>query len=70
VEERWLHGQLVKRRHQRKVKYTITRMWWGNRGELYDVLERQGFNRRVQTAFIERVNLTIRQGVSLLTRRT
>jgi hypothetical protein len=61
---------LVKRRQNRKVKYTITRMLWGKRSELYVVLEQFGFNRLVQTAFIERVNLTIRQGVSLLTRRT
>ena len=33
-------------------------------------LELHGFRRLIQTAFIERVNLTIRQGVSLLTRRT
>jgi hypothetical protein len=70
VDENLLHGQLVKRRQNRKVKYTITRMLWGKRSELYDVLEQSGFNRLVQTAFIERVNLTIRPGVSLLTRRT
>ena len=70
VDEGLLHGQLVKRRQNRKVKYTITRMLWGKRSELYDVLEQYGFNRLVQTSFIERVNLTIRQGVSLLTRRT
>jgi transposase-like protein/IS1 family transposase len=70
VDEDLLHGQLVKRRQNRKVKYTITRMLWGKRSELYDVLEQYGFNRLVQTSVIERVNLTIRQGVSLLTRRT
>jgi IS1 family transposase/transposase-like protein len=64
------HGQLVKRRQNRKVKYTITRMLWENRQDLYDNLELHGFRRLIQTAFIERVNLTIRQGVSLLTRRT
>jgi hypothetical protein len=45
-------------------------MWWGKRSDLYDLLEAHGFRRLVQTAFIERVNLTLRQGVSLLTRRT
>lgn len=45
-------------------------MLWGKRRELYHVLEQHGFNRLVQTSFIERVNLTIRQGISLLTRRT
>jgi transposase-like protein len=69
VDERLQHGQLVKRRKNRKVKYTITRMLWGKRSALYEVLEQHGFNRLVQTALIERVNLSIRQGVSLLTRR-
>ena len=64
------HGQLVKRRQNRKVKYTFTRMLWGKRRDLYDSLVVHGFRRLIQTAFIERVNLTIRQGVSLLTRRT
>ncbi len=70
VDERLLHGQLVKRNQNRKLKYTITRMLWGQRHALYDTLEAHGFRRLIQTAFIERVNLTIRQGVSLLTRRT
>jgi hypothetical protein len=45
-------------------------MLWGKHCELYDVLEQYGFNRLVQTSFIERVNLSTRQGVSLPTRRT
>jgi transposase-like protein len=42
VDERLPHGQLVKRRQDRKVKYTITRMLWGKRSALYDVLEQYG----------------------------
>ena len=64
------HGQLVKRRERRQVTYTLTRMLWGKRSDLYDLLEVHGFRRLIQTVLIERVNLTIRQGVSLLTRRT
>lgn len=70
VDDRLLHGQLVKRRQRRKLVYTITRMRWGKRADLYKVLEAQGFTKNIQTAFIERLNLTLRQGVSLLTRRT
>lgn len=70
VDERLLQGQLVKRHERRKLTYTITRMLWGKRQALNDLLEDQGFRRLIQTAYIERVNLTIRQGVSLLTRRT
>ncbi len=70
VDERLLQGQLVKRHERRTIAYTITRMLWGKRQALNDLLEDQGFRRLIQTAYIERVNLTIRQGVSLLTRRT
>lgn len=70
VDDQLPLGQLVKRQEHRKLVYTITRMRWGKRSDLYDVLEKHGFTRNIQTAFIERVSLTIRQGVSLLTRRT
>lgn len=70
VHDELQYGQLVKRRERRQVTYTLTRMLWGKRRDLYALLEKQGFQRLIQTAFIERVNLTIRQGVSLLTRRT
>ena len=65
-----LHGQLVKRRKNRKMVYTLTRMRWGKRSDLYAILEQHGFSKNIHTAFIERINLTIRQGVSLLTRKT
>jgi IS1 family transposase len=65
-----LYGQLVKRREKHKVTYTLTRMRWGKRSDLYTILENHGFSKNIHTAFIERVNLTIRQGVSLLTRKT
>lgn len=58
VDERLQLGQLVKHQEHRKLIYTITRMRWGKRSELYDVLEKHGFNRTIQTAFIERINLT------------
>jgi hypothetical protein len=51
---------LAKRREHRKLTFTITRMRWGKRSELYQVLEAQGFAKTIQTAFIERLNLTIR----------
>ena len=65
-----LHGQLIKRRRHRKLKYALTRMAVGERRQLYPILRQNGLRSIIQTAFIERVNLTIRQSVSLLTRRT
>lgn len=63
-------GQLVKRRERGWVTFTLTRMLWGTRRMLDERLARHGFRATIQTAFIERVNLTVWQGVALLTRRT
>jgi IS1 family transposase/transposase-like protein len=68
-----LYGQLVKRRNKPRnddTPYTITRMKWGRRSQLFDRLQAQGFNETIQTAFIERINLTIRQCVAPLQRKT
>ncbi len=67
------YGQLVKRRNKKKgdgKPYTITRMQWGKRWQLFQTLRELGFRETIQTAFIERVNLTIRQGVAPLSRKT
>ena len=64
------YGQLIKRKEKRKLKLTMTRMLWGSRRGLNAILEAYDFLKNIQTAYIERVNLTIRQGISLLTRRT
>jgi len=45
-------------------------MVWGSRRQLTEVLWAHGLTYRIQTAFIERVNLTFRQSVAPLTRRT
>jgi IS1 family transposase len=70
VDEQLLYGQLVKRTHRRKLVYTITRMLWGRREELTRNLRAAGLSGLIQTAFIERVNLTIRQAVAPLRRKT
>jgi len=64
------YGQLIKRKQGRRGTFTKTRRLWGTRHGLKVALLASGFRNTIQTAFIERVNLTIRQGVSLLTRRT
>ena len=45
-------------------------MWCGEWEHLKDGLQALGLSRKINTAFIERLNLTLRQGVSFLTRRT
>jgi transposase InsO family protein len=42
----------------------------GQRWQLFQTLRELGFRETIQTAFIERVNLTIRQGIAPLSRRT
>jgi hypothetical protein len=68
-----VYGQLVKRRNKKKddkTPFTITRMKWGWRWQLFRTLREIGYLDKIQTAFIERVNLTIRQGIAALARKT
>ena len=65
-----IYGQvkkIVRRRRLVRVEHT---MLLGEQQNLKDRLLSLGFSGRINTAFIERLNLTIRQGVSLLVRRT
>jgi transposase-like protein/IS1 family transposase len=64
------HGMLIKRKHKNRKTITQTRMAYGKRCNLFDKLQAVGLRRLIQTAFIERVNLTFRQGVSALSRKT
>jgi IS1 family transposase len=70
VSDDLLYGQLVKQRKSRKSGFAIMRMLWGKRKDLNAVLMLHGFAQLIQTAFIERVNLTIRRGVAPLMRKT
>ncbi|HNB53534.1 MAG TPA: integrase core domain-containing protein [Anaerolineales bacterium] len=68
VSDDLLHGQLVKRKGH--VQFAVMRMAWGTRAALSAALKTYGFSLLIQTAFIERVNLTIRCGVAPLMRKT
>jgi IS1 family transposase len=70
VESTLLYGQLVKRRERKKVVFTTMRMVWGTRADLTIAQAAHGFSNLIQTAFIERVNLTLRQSIAPLTRKT
>ena len=70
VDEALLYGQLVKRKRSRKLAYAITRMLWGQRKALIAKLKSVGLSGLIQTAFIERVNLTVRQSIAPLRRKT
>jgi len=53
-----------------RVAWVEYRMQCGQLGDLKARLKTLGLSGRLNTACVERVNLTIRQGVSLLVRRT
>jgi len=70
VDERLVYGQLVKRRQKRQIVFTAMRTVCGKPHALTTVLTAHRFSACIQTAFIERLNLTLRQSIALLTRRT
>jgi IS1 family transposase len=70
VDPALLHGQVCTRyRHRRLVRIRY-RMASGTRRVLQAALRRQSWSGKIQTAFVERLNLTVRQSVAALTRRT
>ena len=66
----FIYGQ-VKKNYQRRKVVRVTRvMRCGTAEDLRSALRRLGLSGRLNTAFVERVHLTIRRGVAALARRT
>ena len=65
-----IYGQVKKCYWRRKLMRVRHVMRPGTQTDLTVALQRMGFSGRLNTAFIERVNLTVRHGVSALARRT
>ena len=65
-----IYGQVKKCYRRRKLVRVTPMMRLGTQADLTLGLQRLGFSGRLNTAFIERVNLTVRQGVAALARRT
>ena len=65
-----LYGQVKKTYRRRKVVRVSRVMRCGTSADLWAALRTLGLSGRVNTAFVERVNLTLRQGVAALARRT
>jgi IS1 family transposase len=65
-----IYGQVKKCYRRRKLMRVRHVMRLGTQTDLTVALQRMGFSGRLNTAFIERVNLTVRHGVSALARRT
>ena len=66
----FLYGQLRKIRSGYHLKYVHTKMLCGTHAQLTEHLRRVGLSGQIQTAFIERLNLTLRHLVAALRRRT
>jgi IS1 family transposase len=70
VADGLIYGQ-VKKCYQRRKLIRVTHvMRLGTEDALKVALQGMGFSGRLNTAFIERVNLTIRHGIAALARRT
>ena len=66
----FIYGQVKKVQRRRRLIKVELQMLWGEWRLLRSRLKAAGLTGRLNTAFIERLNLTLRQGVALLTRRT
>ncbi len=65
-----IYGQVKKSYRRRKLVRVTHVMRLGTSTALKVALQGMGFSGRLNTAFIERVNLTVRHGVAALARRT
>ncbi len=65
-----LYGQVKKTYRRRHVVRVRRRMRCGTLAAFQAALRKLGLSGRVNTAFVERVNLTLRQSVAALVRRT
>jgi len=70
VEPGLIYGQVKKCYRRRKLVQVTHVMRLGTEDALQAALQHLGFSGRLNTAFIERVNLTVRHGVAALARRT
>jgi hypothetical protein len=65
-----LYGQVKQIYRRRKLVRVTQVMRYGTRAALKTALQTLGLSGRLNTAFVERVNLTVRQGVAALIRHT
>jgi len=70
VADGLIYGQVKKCYQRRKLTRVIHVMRLGTEAALTAALQELGFSGRLNTAFIERVNLTVRHGIAALARRT
>lgn len=69
-DPRLLYAQLRKVRSGRSVRFLYSIMRLGKRADLIGALLTQGLSGKMQTAYVERANLTLRELIAPLSRRT
>ena len=65
-----VYGQVIKTRRNDRVVKVERRLVMGSKPQLEDVLFRSEDSRKLNTSYIERLNLTVRQGSAYLRRRS
>jgi len=65
-----LYGQLKKTQRRGRIVKVERQMLWGTQAALRSRLKAGGLSGRIQTSFVERLNLTLRHSISFLARRT
>jgi IS1 family transposase len=70
VSAQLLYAQVVKRYRRRRITEVRHQLLLGKPEDYRQRLAAHGFSGRIQTAFIERLNLTIRRSIAGLTRRS
>ncbi len=65
-----LYGQIIKHYRRRRLVRVERRALLGSLDQLTAALRSSRESGTIQTAFVERINLTVRQAVTALTRRT
>ena len=65
-----VYGQLIKSYRRRKLARVERVIRWGSAETLKARLQQAGWSGLVQTAFVERVNLTVRRGLAMFARRS
>lgn len=66
----FVYSQVIKHQRRRKTIEVERRVLVGEASQYRERLGQAGLSGRINTSFVERLNLTIRQSVSKLTRRT
>ena len=70
TDDSLLYGQFRKVRSGYRIKYIYTLVQWGERKVIKAALQAIELTGKIQTAFVERLNLTLRELVAPLSRRT